>query len=81
MGSAALVGEYPAQAPPLGISPDSAFPNETFDLLGGCLYLYTDGLLEARVGESRLEREGLIRLFRPATCTRRSMSWESGSRC
>ena len=65
MGCVALIGEYPAKAPPLGISPDSIFPNETFDLQGGCLYLYTDGLLEARMADGeRLEREGLIRVLK-----------------
>jgi len=65
MGCAALIGEYPAKAPPLGISPDSVFPNETFDLQGGCLYLYTDGLLEARMEDGeRLERDGLIRVLK-----------------
>lgn len=64
MGCAALIGDYPAKAPPLGIAPDSAFPNESFDLQGGCLYLYTDGLLEARVGDHRLEEAGLIRLLK-----------------
>ena len=64
MGPAALIGEYPAAAPPLGIDPDSQFPNASFDLQGGCLYLYTDGLLEARIGEQRLEEEGLLRLLK-----------------
>jgi len=65
MGCAALIGEYPAKAPSLGISPDSVFPNETFDLQGGCLYLYTDGLLEARMDDGeRLERDGLIRVLK-----------------
>jgi serine phosphatase RsbU (regulator of sigma subunit)/HD-like signal output (HDOD) protein len=64
MGCAALIGEYQAEAPPLGISPDSRFPNHTFNLQGGCLYLYTDGLLEARIGDHRLEKEGLLRLLK-----------------
>ncbi len=64
MGCAALIGEYPAKAPPLGIDADSVFPNETFALEGGCLYLYTDGLLEARLGEGRLEMTGLLRLLK-----------------
>jgi sigma-B regulation protein RsbU (phosphoserine phosphatase) len=64
MGSAALIGEYSAKAPPLGITRDSVFPNETFELQGACLYLYTDGLLEAWVGEHRLESEGLVRLLK-----------------
>jgi len=64
MGSAALMGAYPAEAPPLGIVPDSQFGNHTFALDGGCLYLYTDGLLEARIGNQRLEQEGLLRLIK-----------------
>ncbi len=38
--------------------------NQTFALDGGCLYLPTDGLPEARVGNLRLEQKGLLRLFR-----------------
>ncbi len=64
MGCAALIGEYPAKAPPMGIDPEGAFCNETFDLQGGCLYLYTDGLLEARLEGGRLEHAGLIRLVK-----------------
>lgn len=64
MGSAAPIAEYPACAPPLGISPDCAFSNDIFDLQGGCIYLYTDGLLEARTGNQRLEKEGLVRLVK-----------------
>ena len=64
MGCATLIEEYPANSPPLGIAPDSVFPNDTLELQGGCLYLYTDGLLEARVGDHRLENEGLVRLLK-----------------
>lgn len=64
LGCAALIGEYPAKAPPLGISPDSVFPNDSFELQGGCLYMYTDGLLEARIGDGRLERDGLVGLLK-----------------
>lgn len=64
IGPAALMGTYPAEAPPLGIVKDNQFENRTFALGGGCLYLYTDGLLEARVGDQRLEEEGLLRLLR-----------------
>jgi sigma-B regulation protein RsbU (phosphoserine phosphatase) len=35
-----------------------------FQLQGGCLYLYTDGLLEARLDDGRLEKDGLIRLVK-----------------
>jgi serine phosphatase RsbU (regulator of sigma subunit) len=64
MGCAALIDEYPAKAPPLGITRDNVFPNDTFELQGACLYLYTDGLLEARVGGHRLESDGLVRLVK-----------------
>lgn len=64
MGCAAVIGEYPAKAPPLGISPDCIYNNDSFELQSGCLYLYTDGLLEAWVGDERLEREGLVRLVK-----------------
>ncbi|HHJ12979.1 MAG TPA: HDOD domain-containing protein [Gammaproteobacteria bacterium] len=65
MGCAALMAEYPSKAPPLGIMPDSLFPNEHFSLQDGCLYLYTDGLLEAKVeGGGRLEHRGLLRLLK-----------------
>jgi serine phosphatase RsbU (regulator of sigma subunit) len=64
IGPAALMGTYPAEAPPLGIVKDNQFENRTFALGGGCLYLYTDGLLEARVGDQRLEEEGLLRLLK-----------------
>ncbi len=63
LGGGALIAEYPAQAPPLGVNPDSLFPSDTFELRGGCLYLYTDGLLEAYVGDRRLEHDGLMRLL------------------
>lgn len=64
MGCAALIDEYPARAPPLGIDRDCIFPNDRFSLQGACLYMYTDGLLEARVGADRLERDGLVRLLK-----------------
>jgi serine phosphatase RsbU (regulator of sigma subunit) len=64
MGCAALIAEYAAKAPPLGINPDGVFTNEAFHLQGGCLYLYTDGLVEARLDDGRLEKDGLIRLVR-----------------
>ncbi len=57
--------EYPAMAPPLGVISDVSFPVEELRLTQNRqLYLYTDGLLEAKTGnEQRLEREGLIQLF------------------
>ena len=59
-----LVKEYPAAAPPLGIMSDAEFPGTDFCLEDHSLYLYTDGLLEARLaGGRRLEREGLLDLL------------------
>ena len=59
-----LVREYSAGAPPLGIAPEATFPSEEFQLEDHSLYLYTDGLLEARISERRrLEREGLLDLL------------------
>lgn len=57
--------EYPAMAPPLGVIPEAIFPLDELRLTSNMhLYLYTDGLLEAKVnGEQRLEREGLLQLF------------------
>ncbi|NNM00331.1 MAG: serine/threonine-protein phosphatase, partial [Gammaproteobacteria bacterium] len=58
------VTEYAAQAPPLGIVPDSPFPCETFNLERDSLLMVTDGVLEARMGDNRrLERDGLLRLL------------------
>ncbi len=46
--------EYPADAPPLGISdlliPESGYPVEDIDLAGGAFYLFTDGLTEGYTG-------------------------------
>jgi sigma-B regulation protein RsbU (phosphoserine phosphatase) len=64
MGCAALIAEYPAKAPPLGISPDTVYSGDGFGLEGGCLYLYTDGLLEAWIGDRRLEKDGLVGLLK-----------------
>lgn len=40
--------EYPAASPPLGILPNIDFPTTEFGIDDGCLYLFTDGLTEAR---------------------------------
>ncbi len=59
-----LAKEYAASGPPLGILPEAVFPSEEFRLEEHCLYLYTDGLLEARIaGNRRLERDGLLNLL------------------
>ena len=59
-----LIREVPAAAPPLGIVPEAEFPSVDFCLEDHTLYLYTDGLLEARLATGRrLEREGLLELL------------------
>jgi HD-like signal output (HDOD) protein/serine phosphatase RsbU (regulator of sigma subunit) len=56
--------EFEAAAPPLGIAPECAFSVEEFTLGEGSLYLYTDGLLEAKITSNRrLERDGLLELL------------------
>ena len=64
MGCAALIDEFPAGGPPLGIMPGSEFKNQKINLQEGCLYLYTDGLVEAWVGEERLEQDGLVKMLK-----------------
>lgn len=64
MAGPRLVREYPASAPPLGVVPEAAFPCVDVQLADHSLYLYTDGLLEARVSAGqRMEREGLLELI------------------
>jgi len=46
-------------APPLGIQTTLDCPTRHFSLAGGALYLYSDGLLEARLGGRALGVEGL----------------------
>lgn len=56
--------DYPAQAPPLGILPDTRFPENELLLDGGSLYLFSDGLTEAvQADRSRLELAGLMQLI------------------
>ncbi|HEB99609.1 MAG TPA: HDOD domain-containing protein [Thiotrichales bacterium] len=57
--------EYPAGGPPLGVLPDSQYPVEEFNLRQGALYLFTDGLTEARrPGGGELGLPGLKQLIR-----------------
>jgi phosphoserine phosphatase RsbU/P len=58
------VAEYAATAPPIGILPETPFRNESFNLGDDSLYLYTDGLLEAKrsAGEQQ-GKMGLLTLF------------------
>jgi sigma-B regulation protein RsbU (phosphoserine phosphatase) len=51
---------FPADAPPLGILPDAAFPEIELRLDGGALWLVTDGVTEGRVRDGgELGVEGL----------------------
>lgn len=61
--------DFPAAAPPLGISPLLAagdeFPEIEIDLKGGTLYIFTDGMTEGYLEDgSMLEVEGLKKLLR-----------------
>ncbi len=44
-----VMREYAADAPPLGVLADVKFVTQEFNLEDGALYLYTDGLIEARL--------------------------------
>jgi sigma-B regulation protein RsbU (phosphoserine phosphatase) len=59
----------PASAPPLGIVPlvagDSGIRNETFNMGGGTLYIFTDGVTEGNLKDgSRLGINGFTRIIR-----------------
>ena len=58
----------PASAPPLGILPlgvvDNDIRNEVFNLAGGTLYVFTDGVTEGDIGGGlRLEVEGFRKII------------------
>lgn len=58
------VAEYAASSPPLGILPETRFNNEAFELGADSLYLYTDGMLEAKISaDERQGKSGLLGLF------------------
>lgn len=53
-----------AQGPPLGIVPDAAPPQKQFQLGGGSLYLYSDGVTEGRTADgTELGIKGLLDLM------------------
>jgi len=58
------VAAFPAEAPPLGVLGDAAFPERELHLAGGCLYVFSDGLTEAQgeAGEP-LGPEGVLSLL------------------
>lgn len=54
-----------AQTPPLGIVPDMQFPETKFQLNDGCLYLFSDGVTEARKADgNELGVKGLAKWFK-----------------
>lgn len=56
--------ELGALAPPLGVMPDTSFPEQTLRLGAGALYLYTDGVTEARDAHNEhLGQPGLLKLI------------------
>ena len=61
LGKTRLLG---AQAPPLGVLPDSLFPEQTLPLGAGALYMYTDGVTESRAADGAgLGEQGLLKLI------------------
>jgi sigma-B regulation protein RsbU (phosphoserine phosphatase) len=58
------IDAIPAEAPPLGIVPDSRYPEIVISLKGGALYAFSDGLTEACTGSgAQLGPEGLKMLI------------------
>jgi sigma-B regulation protein RsbU (phosphoserine phosphatase) len=59
-----VIERYPALSPPLGILADSQFENRNLKLGNDTLYLYTDGLQEAKLADGqRQDQKGLEALF------------------
>lgn len=60
-----VMQEIPADGPPLGVLDDAIFAARELTLGAGALYLYTDGLVEARTqGDAELGIGGLKNLLR-----------------
>ncbi len=64
-GADGVYTSFPADAPPLGISPflvgDDGYPEETIKLDGGAFYIFTDGVTEGyTVDGEELEVEGVM---------------------
>lgn len=47
------VSTVPAGAPPLGVTPDAVFPTQAVPLAGGSLWLFSDGISDARLDTGR----------------------------
>jgi len=53
-----------AQAPPLGITSESKFPEIDLTLNGGCLYIFSDGVTEGNLTDgSTLGIQGLVKIL------------------
>ncbi len=64
MDSSGRVTEFPAEAPPLGLSPGQTYPRADFCLDGGSLFMFSDGLSECTAeGEAPLGIAGIKRLL------------------
>lgn len=48
------ITDYGADAPPLGILPDTVFSQTELKLEGGALYIFTDGVTESPAGDGRM---------------------------
>lgn len=65
LGEDGRFAKLDAQSPPLGIVPDAVLPLKQFQLAGGSLYLFSDGVTEGRTTEGReLGINGLLELIR-----------------
>jgi len=53
-----VIEEIPSDGPPLGILPGMSFGETSFDLGGGALYAFSDGVTDVRSGEGRLGGDG-----------------------
>ncbi len=59
-----LHGSYGAKAPPLGVVENMSFAAEEIDLDGGSLYMFSDGITEARrAGDGPLGIDGLVAMI------------------
>ncbi len=60
--------EFPANAPPLGVLPNTVFPVTSLELGSGSLYLFTDGVTESPTANNKpLDVHGLKSLIRNST--------------
>ena len=64
LGHDGTVKTFEAQSPPLGIKSDVQYKEVSFNLNKGCLYLYSDGVIEGRLDNgTELGLKGLLTQF------------------